>query len=379
MSVRDRGVNDLFIMASEASEVSGTENSTWPLSRSKAVNEENTPAMETPDQTPAGRIDVGWGFWALWVAALAVVGALSYRAGAVAPLAGFTLPPATMMIFGFLAGGVLGFAFRRQVPPARRWILTSCLAGFLAACVSVLSTSLAETPAGLLAGWAYAWAVYGAVLGVMLQRISPGRWLMLASLAGWATAGIVSGAAGWALDVFQVTGTDPALSPLPSSSRTWSMMGLAVVGAVCGATGGAITGAALVLLSRAPVLQPDRGARQVKDTRLVKVAGVVSGLIAAVLCTYLAPLAVTVLTQGSLDSLDLTIFFLSVLAGTPLCVPAIALVSIPLGIGCGYVGLEIGRARGRPDSRPWIWSGAAIGGVAGYLLGSLVAFAVGHM
>jgi hypothetical protein len=75
----------------------------------------------------------------------------------------------------------------------------------------------------------------------------------------------------------------------------------------------------------------------------------------------------------------LTIFFLSALYGTPVCVPTIALVSIPLGIGCGYVGLEIGRASGRPGPRLWVWFGAALGGVAGYVLGSLVAFAIGHM
>jgi hypothetical protein len=210
----------------------------------------------------------------------------------------------------------------------------------------------------------------------MLQRISPRRWFVLAILAGWAVAGIVSGAVGWALDVFLVTDTIPTPSFFDLPSRTWSMNGIAVVGAVCGATGGAITGAALVLLSRVPVLPQDCGVRKAKDTRLVRVAGVISGLIAAVLCAFLAPLVVTVLTGGSLD---LTIYFLSALYGTPLCIPTIALVSIPLSVGCGYVGLEIARASGRPDSRPWIWCGAAVGGVGGYVLGSLVAFAIGHM
>ncbi len=28
--------------------------------------------MDTPDQTPAGRTQVGWGFWAVWVVALAL-------------------------------------------------------------------------------------------------------------------------------------------------------------------------------------------------------------------------------------------------------------------------------------------------------------------
>jgi len=111
----------------------------------------------------------------------------------------------------------------------------------------------------------------------------------------------------------------------------------------------------------------------------VIVAGVISGLIAAVLCTYLAPLVLTMLMEGSLDSLDLTIYFLSAIYGTPVCIPTIALVSIPLGVGCGYAGLEIARASGRPDSRLWVWCGAAVGGVAGYLLGSLVAFAIGYV
>ena len=342
------------------------------------MNEQNSLAIETPDQTPSGRAQVGWGFWALWVLALAAVGALSYLVGAVAPVAEFTLPPVTMMIFGLLAGGVQGFALRRQIPPARWWILASSVAGFLAACVSVVATSLAETAIGLLAGWAYAWAAYGAVLGVILLRISPRRWLMLTSLAGWATAGIVSGAVGWALDVFLVAETIPTTAFLDVPSRTWSMGGIAVVGAVCGAIGGAITGAALVMLSRAPVLPQEPRVRKSKDTRLVRIAGVISGLTAAVLCTYLAPLVLTVLLEGSLDSLDLTIYFSSALYGTPLCIPTIAIVSIPLGVGGGYVGLEIGRASGRPGPRFWVWCGAAIGGVAGYLLGFLVAIAIGY-
>jgi len=321
------------------------------------MNEQNSPATETPDQTLVGRIQVGWGFWALWVVALAAVGALSYRGPAEAPLADFSLPPMAMIIFGFLAGGVHAFALRRQAPPARWWVLASSLAGFVAALVSLLSTSLAATSVGLLAGWAYGWAVYGAVFGVMLQRIFPSRWLMLASLAGWATAGIVSGAVGWALDVLVVT----------------------ALGAVCGATGAAITGAAIVRLSPTPVLPPGDGERQAKDAKLVNIAGVVSGLIAAALSTYVAPLVVTKLTQGSLDSLDLTIYFFNMLAGTAVCIPTIAVVSIPLAIGCGYAGLEIGRAIGRPHSRLLVWCGAALGGVAGYVLGSLVAFAIGSI
>jgi hypothetical protein len=202
---------------------------------------------------------------------------------------------------------------------------------------------------------------------------------MLASLAGWAAAGIASGIVGWALDVFLVTETIPTSAFFDVPSRTWSMVGLGVVGAVCGATGGAITGAALVLLSRVPTSPRDGSVRKAKDMRIVNIAGGISGLIAAVLCTYLAPLVLTVLTEGSLESLDLTIFFLSALYGTPLCIPTIAIVSIPLGIGCAYVGLEIGRASRYPDSRLWVWFGAAVGGVAGYVLGSLVAFAIGYL
>jgi hypothetical protein len=218
----------------------------------------------------------------------------------------------------------------------------------------------------------------------MLQRFFPGRWLMPASLVGWATAGIVSGAVAWALDVFTVTETIPTQAFLDMPSRTWSMAGLAVVGAVCGATGGAITSAALVLQSRlphsrAPVLAQDHEMRQAKDRRLTNIAGVISGLIAAVFCIYTAPLILTMLWEGSLDSLDLTIYFLSAIYGSPVCVPTIAIVAIPLGIGGARVGLEIGRVSGRPGSRHWVWCGAAIGGVAGYLLGYLVAFAFGYL
>ena len=154
---------------------------------------QDLPEAETPAQTLGGRIQGGWGWWALRVSAFAAVGTLSYLMGMVAPLSKFTLPPAAMIIFGLLAGGVQGFALRRQIPTSRRWILASSLAGFVAACVSVVSTSLAETSVSLLAGWAYTWAAYGAVLGAMLQRISPHRWLAFVSLAGWAIAGLASG------------------------------------------------------------------------------------------------------------------------------------------------------------------------------------------
>ena len=223
------------------------------------MNEQNSSAMQTSDQSLAGRTQVGWGSWALSVLALAAVGAVSYLAGAVAPVAVFTLPPVAMMLFGFLAGGAQAFAWRRQVPPCSP-VGPGKLSGRnpCRGCKH-REHGPAETSEGLLAGWAYAWAAYGAVFGLMLQRISARRRLVLASLAGWATAGIASGAVGWALDVFQVAETVPTTGFIDLPSRTWSMAGLGVMGAVCGATGGAITGAALVLLSRRPVLPQDGG------------------------------------------------------------------------------------------------------------------------
>lgn len=343
------------------------------------MSEQESPAIDSADQKASGPAPIGWGFWPLWVLALAGVGALSYLAGTLAPLSEFALPPAALVAFGLLAGGVHGFALRRWIPPARRWLLASALAGALAALVSILPTALAKTPAGLLAGWAYAWAAYGAVLGLLLQRVVPGRWWMLASLAGWALAGMLSGAVGWALDVFQVTDIDPMLTSLPATSRIWSLAGLALMGVICGATGGAITGAALVLLSRARTLLPEAAAAQAKYRKLVLVAGALCGLVAAALCTYLAPLLLTILVEGSLDSLDLTIYALSAAYSTPVCIPTIALVSIPLGIGCGHVGLEMAGAGGRSDPRPWIWCGAVVGGVLGYLLGNLVAVTIGYL
>ena len=335
--------------------------------------------METSDQSLAGRTKVGWGSWAVSVLALAAVGAVSYLAGGVAPVAVFTLPPVAMLLFGFLGGGTQAFAWRRRYPPARQWLLAGSLAGIIAAGVSIVSTLSAQTSEGLLAGWAYAWAAYGAVFGLMLQRISARRRLVLASLIGWATAGMASGAMGWALDVFQVAETVPTTGFIDLPSRTWSMAGLGVMGAVFGATGGAITSAALVLLSQRRVLLPDGGEVESKQARLVRVAGATSGLLSAALCSYLAPLFLTVLTEGSLESVDLTYYSMSALYFTPVCLPTIAVVSVPLSIACGYLGLELGRASGRPGSRLMVWCGAAVGGVAGYVLGSLVAFSVLHL
>jgi hypothetical protein len=114
------------------------------------------------------------------------------------------------------------------------------------------------------------------------------------------------------------------------------------------------------------------------DKKLTNIAGIITGLTAAVLGTFVAPLKVTLLTQGSLDSLELTIFFINIAASGVLCIPTYLVVCIPLGIGGGRIGLEIARARGRTNVRPWVWFGAAVGGIVGYVLSSLVAFAVGH-
>ena len=284
------------------------------------MDEQSPHSTETSDPTPTQQLQVGWGFWVLWVLALAAVGALSYCVASLVPISNYTLPPVTMLAFGFLAGGIQGLAFRRQHPPVRRWILVGSLAGFVAALISILPTALAATSAGLYAGWAYAWAVYGAVLGVILQRILPGQRWMLASLAGWAAAGIVSGSVGWIADVLRASGTiGMHLFSPPSLSRTWPIESLITVGAVCGATGGAITGAALVLQSRRPpsrvrVRLHDREIGNDENRRTAVIAGIISGLAAAVLATFVAPLAVTFLEQGSLDSLDLTIFFFNMAA-----------------------------------------------------------------
>ena len=338
------------------------------------MNTENSPGKETSDQPDAERARLGWGFCTLWVAGLSVAGALSYRVAAEAPLAEFTLPPVAIVIFGVLAGGVQGFALRRQAPPAHWWLLSSSLAGLLAAGVSLLSTSLARSSAGLLAGWAYAWAAYGALLGVALLRFFPGLWVMLLGLAGWATAGMVGAAAGWAADVCVVR-PGSTWDPIPTSSRAWSVEGLAIMGAVFGAAGGAITAAAWAWLLRLGAVPPDPAVREAKDAKLATFAGVASGLIAAAMSAYLAPLVVSVLVEGSLAAVDMDSYVIGVLGGSVLCLPAAAVVTIPLGIGSGHVGWEIGRARGSPDMRPWIWGGAAVGGVAGTAFGFLLVFA----
>jgi hypothetical protein len=111
----------------------------------------------------------------------AAAGALTFFLCYFLPLSEYTLPPATLLIFGFVAGGVQGFVLRRQVPPVRRWIQASALAGFVTVLRSILPTGLAASSVGLHADWAYAWAAYGAVLGVMVQRFLPGQRWMLAS------------------------------------------------------------------------------------------------------------------------------------------------------------------------------------------------------
>lgn len=229
---------------------------------------------------------------------------------------------------------------------------------------------------GLYAGWAYAWAAYGVVLGVVVQRFLPGRRRMLPSLIGWAIASIVSGAVGLVLDVHRISGSTELLFLYSASpSQNWAIDGLLVVGAIWGATGGAITGAALVLQSRRPW---DREMVDAADKKLTNIAGVATGLAAALLGTFAAPLKVIFLSQGALGSPDLVVFLINMAARGVLCIPTYLVVCIPLGIGGGRVGLEIARAGGRIDARPWVWFGAAVGGVVGYLLSSLVAFAVGH-
>jgi hypothetical protein len=184
---------------------------------------------------------------------------------------------------------------------------------------------------------------------------------------------------GWALAVFQVTATDPMLSPLPATARTWSLGGLGLVGAVCGATGAALTGAALVAMSRRTGSAQGRDAGTTKDRRLARIAGAISGLVAAALCTYLGALVLTQLLEGSLESLDLVIFAMTAIYATPVCIPTIALVSVPLGIGCAYAGQDLAQVRGKQNPKGWIWLGAAIGGVLGYLLGMLIAATIGYM
>ena len=204
------------------------------------------------------------------------------------------------------------------------------------------------------------------------------------SLAGWATAGIASGVMGWVSDVMRISGTTELLFVLTASlSRKWSMGGLIAAGALCGAIGGAITGAAVVLQSRRPlplaqVSPQDRETPEAQDRKLTFIAGTISGLAAALLCTFVAPLVVTTLLEGSLESLDVTIFFLNVLAGSPICILTYVVVSIPLGIAGGRAGLAMARARQGTDVRSWVWFGSALGGVAGCALGLLVAFAIGH-
>ena len=67
------------------------------------MDEQNPHPTETSDATPTEQLQVGWGFWVLWVLALAAAGALSYCLGSVVPLAHYTLPPATMLAFGSMS------------------------------------------------------------------------------------------------------------------------------------------------------------------------------------------------------------------------------------------------------------------------------------
>ena len=112
--------------------------------------------------------------------------------------------------------------------------------------------------------------------------------------------------------------------------------------------------------------------------RLTYTAGIVSGLAAAVLCAFVAPLIVTFLLQGSLDALDLSIFAFQMLYSSVICVPTYAAIAVPMAIGGARVGLEIANARDTHDVRPSVWMGAVIGSILGYALCSLVAFGIGQ-
>jgi len=285
-----------------------------------------------------------------------------------------------MLIFGVLAGIVQGIALRRFNPRIWRWILTSSLAGVVAAGVSfvmmLIGVLATQTAAGLLAGWACAWVVYGAVVGVVLRPITPGRPVMVASIAGWAAAGILGGVVAWATDLFLVTMPRNTLMPFPSVSLTASVGELILVGAVYGVVGGAVTGAALVWWLRQPALSREKVARKAEDTRRVAVAGVISGVIAAVLCSYLTPLLFFALAGSLSDPSRLADLLGAVLADSFLCLPVFGVLFISVCMGSGWAGLAIGRARGKPNLSPWIWVGAAVGGVASYVVGSLLVYAV---
>ncbi len=326
------------------------------------------------------RARLGWGFWVLWTAGQTMAGVVSCWLGAKVPGIGFLLGPAALLIFGVVAGIVQGFALRRQGPPVWRWILISSLAGVVAAGVSfftmLMGVIATQSSVGLLAGWACAWVVYGAVVGVLLRSIARGRPVMVASTAGWAAAGILGAVVAWATDLFLVTMPQNTLMPFPRVSLTTSVEKLILVGAVYGAVGGAVTGAALVWWLRQPALPREKVARRAEDTRRVAVVGLISGVIAAVLCSYLTPLLLFAL-EGSLSDLsDLVGFLGAVLADSCLCLPVFGVLSISVCMGGGWAGLAIGRARGKPNLSPWIWVGAAVGGVASYVAGSLLIYAV---
>ncbi len=324
------------------------------------------------------RARLGWGFWVLWTAGQTVAGAVSCWLCAKVPGIGFLLGYAALLTFGVLAGIVQGVALRQQGPPVWRWILISSLAGLVAAGVSlftmIMGAIATQSSVGLQAGWACAWVVYGAVVGILLRSITPGRPAMVASTAGWATAGIVSGVVGWATDLFLVTRN--TFVPFPSISLNASVEELILVGAVYGAVGGAVTGAALVLLLRQPALPREKVARKAEDTRRVAVAGITSGVIAAVLCSYLTPLLLFALAGFLSDLSDLVDFLGAAQADSFLCLPVFGVLSISVCMGGGWAGLAIARARGKPNLHRWIWVGAVVGGVASYVAGSLLIYAV---
>jgi len=183
--------------------------------------DEQSPAPTEPlEQMPPEPPQVRCGFWVLWRLALAAAAALSYSLCYFLPRSEYTLPPVTLLIFGFLAGGVQGSVLRKQVPPIRRWIQASTLAGLVAALISILPTGLAASSVGLYAGWAYAWAAYGAVLGVMAQRFFPGRRWMLASLIGWALASVATGPVTMRSPPIELRYTSPSDKRLESAPPT---------------------------------------------------------------------------------------------------------------------------------------------------------------
>jgi hypothetical protein len=160
-----------------------------------------------------------------------------------------------------------------------------------------------------------------------------------------------------------------------SDAQNWSIGDLLVIGSVCGAIGGAITGTALVLQSQR---RQDREIESPAEKKLTNRAGVIGGFVAALLGTYAPPLRVMVLTEGPPGSANSGDFLTNMALSSALCIPTYLVVCIPLAIGCGRIALGLARASGRTDARPWVWFGAVVGAVAGLVLCTLVPFAAHH-